>query len=61
MFDQVTYGPLCNILFMSFATLVLEGKSLQFLSQKVSQPESLLKYIYIERERERERDMARFI
>mmetsp|Transcript_24472 Transcript_24472/g.66785 ORF Transcript_24472/g.66785 Transcript_24472/m.66785 type:complete len:199 (+) Transcript_24472:2136-2732(+) len=34
-FDQVTFGPLCNIMFMSFATLVLERKSLQFLGQKV--------------------------
>ncbi|GLC34883.1 hypothetical protein PLESTB_001174100 [Pleodorina starrii] len=33
--DQLTYGPVCNVLFMSFATLVLEGKSLSFLMQKI--------------------------
>lgn len=34
--DQLTYGPVCNVLFMSFATLALEGKSLAALRQKVA-------------------------
>lgn len=34
--DQLTYGPVCNILFMSFATLALEGKSLGALRQKIA-------------------------
>lgn len=33
--DQLSYGPLCNILFMSFATLVLEGRSFGELAAKV--------------------------
>ena len=33
--DQTTYGPLCNLLFMSFATVVLEGKSFSFLRSKI--------------------------
>lgn len=33
--DQSTYGPLCNILFMSFATLVLEGRTLAYLKDKI--------------------------
>jgi peroxisomal membrane protein 2 len=35
LFDQVTYGPLCNLLFMSFATIVLEGKGLATLREKI--------------------------
>lgn len=35
VFDQCTYGPVCNVLFMSFATLVLEGKSLSYLGSKI--------------------------
>ncbi|GIL73673.1 hypothetical protein Vretifemale_3805, partial [Volvox reticuliferus] len=34
--DQLTYGPVCNVLFMSFATLVLEGKPFSFLLQKIA-------------------------
>mmetsp|Transcript_59 Transcript_59/g.94 ORF Transcript_59/g.94 Transcript_59/m.94 type:complete len:225 (-) Transcript_59:1101-1775(-) len=35
LLDQTSYGPVCNILFMSFATLVLEGKTTQFLQSKL--------------------------
>ncbi|EFJ42510.1 hypothetical protein VOLCADRAFT_107206 [Volvox carteri f. nagariensis] len=34
--DQLTYGPVCNVLFMSFATLVLEGKPFSFVRQKIA-------------------------
>ncbi|KAG2492727.1 hypothetical protein HYH03_008893 [Edaphochlamys debaryana] len=34
--DQMTYGPFCNILFMSFATLVLEGRPVAVLQQKIA-------------------------
>ena len=33
--DQTTYGPVCNILFMSFASLVLEGKSIGSTAQRI--------------------------
>ncbi|KAL6764900.1 hypothetical protein V8C86DRAFT_2465382 [Haematococcus lacustris] len=33
--DQTSYGPLCNLMFMSYATVVLEGKTLSFLRNKV--------------------------
>lgn len=33
--DQITYGPVCNIMFMSFTTLALERKSLDFLIGKL--------------------------
>uniref|UniRef100_A0A7S0N794 Peroxisomal membrane protein MPV17 n=1 Tax=Chlamydomonas leiostraca TaxID=1034604 RepID=A0A7S0N794_9CHLO len=35
LIDQLSYGPVCNLLFMSFATTVLEGRSLVFLRAKV--------------------------
>lgn len=34
--DQTTYGPICNVLFMSFATLLLEGRSVSALRAKIS-------------------------
>eukprot|EP00798_Chlamydomonas_sp_ICE-L_P010234 gene10234-8151_t len=34
--DQLTFGPLSNFMFMSFATLVLEGQSMAFLKNKLS-------------------------
>jgi hypothetical protein len=33
--DQATYGPVCNLLFMSFATLALERRTLPDLQAKV--------------------------
>ena len=33
--DQSTYGPLCNLMFMSYATLVLEGRGMRYLRQKI--------------------------
>ncbi|KAG2446540.1 hypothetical protein HYH02_008527 [Chlamydomonas schloesseri] len=33
--DQLSYGPVCNVLFMAFATLVLEGRSLVELRSKI--------------------------
>lgn len=35
LIDQSTYGPLCNLVFMSFATVVLEGRSFVALRQKI--------------------------
>ena len=34
--DQATYGPLCNVLFMSFAGLALEGLSFAALRDRIA-------------------------
>ena len=36
LLDQSTYGPLCNVLFMSFAGLALEGLSLHALRDRIA-------------------------
>lgn len=33
--EQLTYGPLCNVLFMAYISLVVEGRPLGFLQQKL--------------------------
>ncbi|KAK9830985.1 hypothetical protein WJX81_005416 [Elliptochloris bilobata] len=35
--DQLTYGPLCNILLMSYVALLVEGRSLTFTKAKLMQ------------------------
>ncbi|KXZ53212.1 hypothetical protein GPECTOR_7g1105 [Gonium pectorale] len=35
LIDQLTYGPVCNILFMSFAALVLEGRPVAKVVSKI--------------------------
>ena len=37
LIDQSTYGPLCNILFISFITLLLEGRTRAYLKQKLQE------------------------
>lgn len=33
--DQSTYGPVCNVLFMAFASLVLEGRTMSFTARRI--------------------------
>lgn len=35
--DQLVYGPLCNVLFMSYISMFVEGRSLSFTQSKLRQ------------------------